>query len=210
MDNVRVLIAFYSRTGSVEALANAMAEGALEEGAEVRLRRVREVVSEEIMGKAEGWLEGARAMNERYEAPSHEDIEWADAIALGSPTRFGVVTSELKAFVDSLGGLWAQGKLVNKVGSAFTSTSTPHGGNELTMISLLTPMMHFGMLVVTPGYTDPILFGAGSPYGATAVVGQGSSGPSENDLAVARHQGRRMAQVAKMLKAGQLQTAGVA
>lgn len=199
---VNVLIAFYSRTGSVEALAKAVAEGARSAGAEVRLRRAREVVGPEVMAKAEGWAESAARMNAAYEAPTEADAEWADAFVFGTPTRFGNVSSELKAYIDGLGGLWSQGKLNNKVGSVFTSTASPHGGNETTIVSLYNPMAHLGLIIVPLGYADPVVFKAGTPYGASAVVnGQTSTAPSADDLEVARFQGRRVAQVAAALKA---------
>ena len=201
MASVNVLIAFYSRNGSTEALAHAVAEGAQGEGAEVRLRRAREVVSEEVMRKAPGWLENAQRLNEKYEAPTSEDAEWADAIVFGSPTRFGAVTSELKAYMDSLGGLWFQGKLVGKVGSAFTSTSTTHGGNESTILSMYNPMAHLGLIIVPLGYGDPVMFRAGTPYGASSISGQNNAPPSPDELEVARYQGRRVAQVASALRA---------
>lgn len=199
-----VLIAFYSRSGSTEVLANAIAEGARSEGAEVRLRRARELVGPEVMAKAPGWAEGAARMNAAYEAPTEADAEWADAILLGTPTRFGSVSSELKAYIDGLGGLWFQGKLVGKAGSAFTSTSGPHGGNESTIISLYNPMAHLGLIIVPLGYADPVLFRAGTPYGASAVSGQDNSPPTADDLEVARFQGRRVTQVAAALKAAAL------
>jgi NAD(P)H dehydrogenase (quinone) len=193
---VRVLIAFHSRNGSTEALAKAIAEGAEAEGAEVRLRRAREVVSREIMAQAPGWAEAADAMNARYEAPTPADVEWADAIAFGSPTRFGMVSSELKAFIDSLGGLWFQGKLAGKVGAGFTSTSTAHGGNETTIAGLFLPMAHFGMIIAPIGYTDPATFAGGTPYGPSSVSGQNNAPPIDVELAVARAQGKRLAQIA--------------
>ena len=116
---VNVLIAFYSRGGVTEALAQAIAEGAKAEGAEVRLRRAREFVGEEVMKKAPGWLEGAKRMNALYQAPTEADAEWADALVFGTPTRFGSMTAELKAYIDGLGGLWFKGALVGKAGSAF-------------------------------------------------------------------------------------------
>jgi NAD(P)H dehydrogenase (quinone) len=201
MEPVKVLIAFYSRNGSTEALANAVAEGARAEGAEVTLRRAREIVSREIMQKANGWTEAADAMNARYAAPTEADAEHSDAIIFGTATRFGNVSSELKAFIDSLGGLWFQGKLVGKVGSAFTSTSTPHGGNESTIISMYHPMAHLGLIIVPLGYGDPAMFKAGTPYGASTVSGQDNQPPTADDLEVARFQGRRVAQVARALKA---------
>jgi NAD(P)H dehydrogenase (quinone) len=200
-----VLIAFYSRTGSVEALAKAVSEGAQAAGAEVRLRRAREFVGPEIMAKAPGWADAAARMNGLYEAPTEADAEWADAIIFGTPTRFGNSSAELKAYIDGLGGLWFQGKLNGKVGSAITSTSSLHGGNESTLISLYNPMAHLGFIIVPLGYTDPLLFKAGTPYGASAVVnGQDRTAPTDDDLGVARHQGRRVTQVATALKAARI------
>ncbi len=199
-----VLIAFYSRNGSTEALANAIAEGARKAGAEVRLRRARELVGPEVMAKAPGWAEHAARMNAAYEAPTEADAEWADAILFGTPTRFGSVSSELKAYIDGLGGLWFQGKLVGKAGSAFTSTSGPHGGNESTIISLYNPMAHLGLIIVPLGYADPVLFRAGTPYGASTVSGQDNSPPTADDLEVARFQGRRVTEVAAALKTAEL------
>jgi NAD(P)H dehydrogenase (quinone) len=196
----KILIAFYSRTGSTEALANAMAEGARAEGAEVRLRRAREFVSPEVMAMAPGWTESAARMNALYEAPTGADAEWADGILLGTPTRFGAVTAELKAYIDSLGGLWFQGKLNGKAGGAFSSTSSVHGGNEMTILSLYAPLAHLGLIIVPTGYADPAMFKAGTPYGATAIVnGRDRMAPTELDLEVARHQGRRTAKAAAAL-----------
>ncbi len=196
-----VLIAFYSRNGSTEALAKAVAEGARAGGAEVRLRRAREVVGPEVMAKAPGWAENAQRMNQAYEAPTEADAEWADAIVFGTPTRFGNASAELKAYIDGLGGLWFQGKLNGKVGSAFTSTSSLHGGNESTIISLYNPMAHLGLIIVPLGYADPAVFKAGTPYGASSVSGQQNAPPTADDLEVARFQGRRVAHVATVLKA---------
>lgn len=200
-----LLIAFYSRNGSTEALANALADGARSAGAEIRLRRAREFVGPDIMAKAPGWAEGAARMNALYEAPTEADAEWADGIAFGSPTRFGAVTAELKAFIDGLGGLWFQGKLVGKAGAAFGATSTPHGGAESTLLSLYNPMAHLGLIIVPLGYGDPIMFRAGTPYGAHAAVdGQHVTKVADDDLEVARYQGRRLAHVAGALKAARL------
>lgn len=201
MSSVKILVAFYSRSGVTEALAKAIGEGATQAGAEVRLRRAREVVSRDVMAQAQGWAEGADRLNALYEAPTEADAEWADAIIFGSPTRFGNVSSELKAYVDSLGGLWFQGKLNGKAGSAFTSTSSPHGGNESTLITMYNFMAHLGLIIVPLGYGDPSMFQAGTPYGASAVSGQTAAPPTENDLAVARYQGRRVAFVSGALQA---------
>jgi len=200
MMTTKVLIAFYSRGGVTEALAKAVAEGAVAEGAEVRLRRAREFVGEEVMKMAPGWLEGAKRMNALYEAPTEADAEWADGIVFGTPTRFGSMTAELKAYIDGLGGLWFQGKLVGKAGSAFASTSTLHGGNETTITALYAPMAHLGLILVPTGYADPVLFRAGTPYGASSVSGTNSAPPSADDLEVARFQGKRVTRVAAALK----------
>jgi NAD(P)H dehydrogenase (quinone) len=196
----KVLIPFYSRSGTVERLARAVAEGAESEGAEVRLRRARELIGHDIMSSVPGWKESAEAMNARYPAPTPEDAEWADAVIFGTPTRFGNVSSELKAYIDGLGGLWAQGKLVGKAGSVFAGSGQQHGGNETTVVSLWNPLAHLGFIIVPTGYADPVMFaGAGSPYGASVISGHPPSGPSETELAVARFQGKRVTQVAKKL-----------
>ncbi len=197
----RLLIAFYSRSGVTEKLALTIAEGARSVGAEVRLRRAREYVGPEVMALAPGWVEAAEAMNARYEAPTEADAEWADAIIFGTPTRFGNTSAELKAYIDGLGGLWFQGKLNGKAGSAFASTSAAHGGNESTLISLYNPMAHLGLIIVPLGYADPAMFAGGTPYGATSISQNKALPPSEPDLAVAHFQGRRVALVAAALKA---------
>ena len=199
MNKPKILIAFYSRNQSTEQLARAVAEGAIEAGAEVRLRRVRELVGADVMQQVPGWLDNANAMNAKYEAPTEADVEWADAIVFGTPTRFGSITSELKAFIDGLGGLWFQGKLNGKVGSVFGSTSSLHGGNESTLLSIYAPMAHLGLVIVPLGYADAAMFKAGTPYGATHVSRQDSLKPDADHLAVARFQGRRVTQVAHAL-----------
>jgi len=199
MSHPKVLIAFYSRAGSTEALANAIAAGARAEGAEVRLRRARELVDAEIMARSPGWAQQAATMNETYEAPTAADAEWANAIVFGTPTRFGSVASELKAYIDGLGGLWFAGKLNGKVGSVFGSSSARHGGNESTLLSLYNPLAHLGLIIVPLGYADPVLFKAGTPYGATHVSERDTLKPNADDLAVAQFQGRRVASIARAL-----------
>jgi NAD(P)H dehydrogenase (quinone) len=195
----KILIAFYSRNGSTEALAKAVAEGAAAEGAETRLRRAREFVGADIMAQAPGWADSAARMNALYEAPTAEDADWADAIVFGTPTRFGNAAAELKAYIDSLGGLWFQGKLNGKVGSAFVSTQSAHGGNESTILSLYNPLAHLGLIIVPTGYADASVFKAGPPYGASAVSGANPL-PTSDELEVARFQGRRVAGVARLLR----------
>ena len=200
MDTVRILVAFYSRNGSTEALAKAVGKGSESEGAEVRLRRAADIVSPDIIRKVPGWAENRARMEAAYPAPTTVDADWADGIVFGTPTRFGNVCAELKAYIDSFGGLWAQGKLNGKAGSAFTSTSSLHGGNEATITSLYQPMAHLGLIIVPLGYADPITFRAGTPYGASSVSGQNNASPTEDDIAAAHFQGKRVTQVARVLK----------
>jgi NAD(P)H dehydrogenase (quinone) len=196
----KILIAFYSRNRSTESLANAVAAGAEDEGAAVRLRRAREVVSADVMRNVPGWIENADAMNARYEAPTEADAEWADALILGTPTRFGAISAELKAYIVGLGGLWFQGRLSGKVGSVFGSSSATHGGNESTLLSIYGPMAHLGLIIVPLGYGDPAMFKAGTPYGATHVSYRDTVKPDADSLAVARYQGRRVASVSRSLR----------
>ena len=201
-----VLIAFYSRDGMTEALAQAVAGGAIAAGGTVRLRRARELVAADVMAMVPGWAERAARMTALYEAPAIEDALWADAIVIGTPSRFGLVCAEVKAFLDGLGGLWAKGKLVNKVGSAFASTGTVHGGNEMANLTMFVPMAHFGMIIVPPGFADPAMFAAGTPYGASAIS-QNRPGavPNEAEVKAARYQGRRVTEIARALKAGKME-----
>lgn len=200
-DTTRLLIVFYSRSGSTETLAKVAAEAARAEGATVRLRRVREVVDEAVMAKAEGWLDNARRQNALYEAPTQDDAEWADAILFGTPCYFGAMATELKAFFDQLGPQWKSGALAGKVGGAFATASWPHGGTEVVTLSLYAPMAHLGMIILPTGYTDAAMLEAGSPYGASAIVGSENRPPRAEDLDAARHQARRTVSIAGALVA---------
>jgi NAD(P)H dehydrogenase (quinone) len=154
------------------------------------------------MAKVPGWEERSKRMLAEYGAPTHADVEWADGIIFGTPTRFGNTSAELKAFIDGLGGLWFQGKLNGKAAGAFTSSSGPHGGNETTVVSLFIPMAHLGFIIVPTGYThEKVVQGHGTPYGASSVSGQTMTPPTSHDLEVAKHQGARVTQVAAALKA---------
>ena len=199
VDPVRLLIAFYSRTGSVETLAMAAAEAARSSGAAVRLRRAREVVDRVAMAKVEGWAENAARQNALYEAPTDEDAEWADSILFGTPCYFGAMATELKAFLDRLGPQWKQGALAGKVGGAFAVASWPHGGSEVVTLSLYAPMAHLGMIILPPGYTDEAMLEAGSPYGASAIVGAENDDPRREDLDAICHQSRRMVAISRAL-----------
>src|SRR4051812_7898969 len=195
----KVLVLYYSSYGHIEAMANAVAEGARQTGAQVDIKRVPELVPEEIARKSHYKLDQA--------APIAKIEELADyhAIVIGAGTRFGRMASQMANFLDQAGGLWVKGALHGKVGGAFTSTATQHGGQETTLFSIITNLLHFGMTVVGLNYgfagqmkLDEIT--GGSPYGATTITGgDGSRQPSENELAGARYQGRVIAQTANKL-----------
>ena len=198
----KILIAFYSRNGSVEQLALAIAAGAEAEGAEVRLRRARELVPEDVIARVPGWAERIARMNAAYPAPTLDDAAWADGLVLGAPTRFGAPASELRAFVDGLGALWLSNGLLDKAGAAFTSASTPHGGTEATILSMWPTLAHLGMVIVPNGYGAPINRLAGTPYGSSSVShGAKQQPPTEEDLEVANLQGRRVARISAALAA---------
>ncbi|MCE5197735.1 MAG: NAD(P)H:quinone oxidoreductase [Armatimonadota bacterium] len=201
---VNVLIAFYSRYGNVRALAETIAEGAREvQGVNIRMRRAADLAPEEVIAHDPRWAAARKEMTEAYSEPTNDDLAWADVIFFGTPTRYGNPTAEMKLVIDKTGPLWVQGALVDKVASVFTSTSTIHGGNESTIIAMLNPLMHLGMIVVTPGYADPIMFQAGTPYGASSVSGPNADQPpTEADLAVARFTGKRVTEHGLMLKLG--------
>ncbi|HEX7855801.1 MAG TPA: NAD(P)H:quinone oxidoreductase [Sphingobium sp.] len=192
----KVLILYHSAYGHVETLAKAVAEGARSAGAEVDIKRVPETVPEELARKSGFKLD--------QEAPVAVigDLENYDAIIVGGGTRFGRMSSQLATFLDQAGGLWMRGALHGKVGGAFTSTGTQHGGQEVTLFSIITNLLHFGMTIVGLNYgfqgqmrLDEVT--GGSPYGATTIAGgDGSRQPSENELEGARYQGRTIAEVA--------------
>lgn len=195
----RVLILYYSSHGHVEAMAEAVAEGARQAGASVDVRRVPETVPDHV----------ARAAHFKLDQPAPvaaiADLAHYDAIVFGTGTRFGRLSSQMAAFLDQGGGLWASGALIGKVGAAFTSTATQHGGQETTLFSLITNMLHFGMTIVglDYGFTGQMGYDVvrgGAPYGATTITGgDGSRLPDETDLDGARYLGRRAAETAAKL-----------
>jgi NAD(P)H dehydrogenase (quinone) len=196
----KVAIIYYSATGTTYQLAKAVEEGAREAGAETRLLKVRETAPEAAVNSNEKWKNHAEETRGVQEA-TVDDLKWADAIIFGTPTRYGGATSQLRAFIDQTGGLWASGALVNKIGSSFTSTATSHGGQEATILALNTVFYHWGALVVAPGYVDPIQFQSGNPYGTSFTSQNGEAAPDEVALGAARFQGRRVAEVtAQFLK----------
>lgn len=192
----RVAIIYYSSTGHVHRLAQAIEEGASEAGAETRLRHVEELAPEEAIEQNPEWV-AHREEIRHVETATLDDLDWADAYVFGSPTRFGNVAAQLKQFLDSAGSLWAEGKLAGKVASGFTSSENAHGGQESTLLALYTTMYHWGAIVVAPGYTDPRVFAAGgNPYGASST-----DDPSAEELDGARHLGERVTTIAARLGA---------
>jgi NAD(P)H:quinone oxidoreductase type IV len=197
----KVAVVYYSSTGTVHQLAENIAFGAREAGAEVRLLRVAELAPAEAIAANPAW--GAHvAATQDVPVATADDILWADAVIFGSPTRFGNVASQLKQFIDTLGGQWAQGMLADKVYSGFTATSTAHGGQESTLLALYNTVHHFGGFVVAPGYTDPIKFADGNPYGTSHVAGQGDIPVDDTARAAAAYQGKRVAAVTAQLLSG--------
>ena len=195
----KVLVLYYSTYGHIETMAEAVAEGARATGAKVDVKRVPETVPEAIAGPAHFKLDQAAPV------AAVADLEHYDAIIVGCPTRFGRLPSQMASFFDQAGGLWARGALNGKVGGAFTSTATQHGGQEVTLFSVITNLLHFGLIIVGLPYSfqgqttmDEIV--GGSPYGATTIAGgQGQRQPSAIELDGARYQGRLIAETANKL-----------
>jgi NAD(P)H dehydrogenase (quinone) len=197
----KVLVVFYSMYGNTAALAKAIVQGAEENGAEVRIKQVKELIPQETI-EANEQLKKAKEALADIGIATMDDLEWADGVAFGSPTRYGTMTAQMKEYIDQTGALWAAGKLVDKVAGFFTSTATLHGGQESTLLSMITPALHFGMIPVGVPYAEAecmfeLTVGGGTPYGASSVSGpNGDRPPTENDLKVARVLGARIAKVA--------------
>lgn len=195
----KVLVLYYSTYGHIETMANAVADGAREAGADVVVKRVPETVPQEIAAANHFKLDQAAPV------ATVDELADYDAIVFGAPTRFGTVASQMRAFIDQTGPLWFGGKLIGKVGSVFTSSATQHGGQESTILSFMPTLLHHGMVVVGLPYSfdgqmklDEIT--GGSPYGASTIAASdGSRQPSENDLAGARFQGKHVAGIAAKL-----------
>ncbi len=201
MSNIKLAVVFYSMGGTNYQLAKWAEEGAKQAGAEVRVLKVQELAPESAIEGNEGWKATVEATKDVPVATS-EDIEWADAIIFSVPTRFGNMPSQMKQFLDIQGGLWANGKTINKVVSAMSSAQNPHGGQEATLLSLYTSMMHWGAIIAAPGYTDPVVFGAGgNPYGTSVTVGQDGKMIEDVEAAV-KHQAKRTVTVAEWVKKG--------
>ena len=199
MADVKLSVIYYSATGSVHALAQKAVEAAEKAGAEVRLRKVRELAPQEAIDSNEGWSKHALETRDVPEA-TPEDILWADAVLFGTPTRFGNVAAQLKQYLDSLGAQWGSGQLADKAYSGFVSTGTAHGGQETTLLALYNSVYHFGGVIVGPGYTDPSKFVDGNPYGASHISNNGANPPQEQDLTAVAYSATRLVEIAGRLK----------
>lgn len=196
---VKLAVVYYSSTGTVSRIARELGEAATKVGAEVRVLKVTELAPAEAIASNEAWATHAAATADVPVATA-DDVEWADAVIFGTPTRFGNVAAQLKQFLDQLGGLWAQGKLADKVYSGFVGTSTQHGGQESTLLALYNSVHHFGGVLVTPGYTDPAKFADGNPYGTSHVDAQGDNPVDDVALNAARVQAERVVRFAAAIK----------
>ena len=197
---VNVAVIYYSSTGSVHRLAEAVADGAAKVGAEVRLRRAAELAPPAAIASNPAWAAHVEETAHIPE-PDMDDLRWADAVVFGTPTRFGLPASQLKQFIDRTGPLWDNGELAGKVYASFTSTATAHGGQESTILALNNTFYHWGGIIVPPGYTDPIQFVTGNPYGASSVVSS-DDGPADDDVTSAEFMGARIAEITSQLRRG--------
>ncbi len=194
MTNLAII--YYSSYGTAHAMASRLASTAEKHGAEVRLRRVRETAPDEVVQGVDAWAEHAASVADQPVAEP-DDLAWADAVIMGSGTRYGHITSQLQAYIDTLGPLWQEGKLADKVYSAFTSSSTLHGGQETTIMAMITTFCHFGGIIVPPGYTDQTKFDDGNPYGVGVVV---DDGLDDTDRTALDHLVTRVLEVTERLR----------
>jgi NAD(P)H dehydrogenase (quinone) len=195
----KLAVIYYSATGHGTAMARRVAATAKGAGAEVRLRHIAETRDPASFAENPAWTANYEATRD-LPAATGDDIVWADAVIFGSPTRFGSVASQMRSFLDSLGGLWADGKLADKVYAGFTSTNTAHGGQETTLLTLYVTLMHFGGIIVPPGYTDQLKFIDGNPYGVSLTASHDNISEFDDATAAALdHLARRVISVADRL-----------
>ena len=196
-----IAVVYYSATGIVHALAEALADGAQSEGAEVRLRRVAELAPAFAIAADPAWTAHRQQVSAHVPEVCHDDLLWAHGLAFGSPVRFGNIASQLKQFLDTCGGLWAAGQLANKTFTGFVSGQSRHGGQESTLLALYNSAYHMGAILVPPGYTDDAVHGAGgNPYGTSHPSGPDRLLPPSATLQAARYQGVRLAQLTARLQ----------
>ncbi|GAA1403846.1 flavodoxin family protein [Catellatospora coxensis] len=200
---INLAVIYYSATGTGTEIVNEMSKAAEDAGALVRVRKVSELAPPAAIGANPAWA-AHHAATSTIPAPSFDDIEWADAVIFGSPTRFGNIASQLKQFLDTLSPLWSQNKLADKVYSGFTSATTRHGGHESTLLALYNTIHHFGGIIVPPGYTDPVKLVDGNPYGTSHLVEPGNEigSVAADTRNAARHQATRVVEIARALKSG--------
>ncbi len=175
-EQVKLAVVYYSSTGTIDAMARRAAAAGEKAGAEVRLRQVEELAPREVIESQEEWKQHVEATRDEPRAAA-DDVVWADAVLFGTPTRFGNVASQLKQYLDTLGPQWGEGLLANKTYAGFTAAQTQHGGHESTLLALYNTMHHFGGILVPPGYTDPIKFDDGNPYGVSHATGGDNDEP---------------------------------
>jgi NAD(P)H dehydrogenase (quinone) len=195
----KIAIIYYSATGHGTAMAQHVAAAAEAAGGEVRIRHVAETRDPSSFASNPAWSANYDATKDLPPATG-DDIVWADAVIFGTPTRFGSPSSQFRTFIDSLGGLWAQGKLADKVYAGWTSSQSEHGGQETTLLALYITLMHFGGIIVPPGYTDPVKYGDGNPYGVGHVTGpENKAQLLDVTVAALEHLARRVVGVADKL-----------
>lgn len=201
---MNILVVYYSMYGHIYELAQAVAKGSRSvQGANVKLAKVPELIPESVFA-ANPAMQAGRDLQKDVPVATNDDLTWADGILFGSPTRFGNMCSQLKNFLDQTGALWVQGTLIGKPAGCFTGTGTPHGGQETTLVSMYFPLIAHGMIIVGVPYSVPEVStttGGGGPYGPATLAGpQGDRKPDEAELTIARHLGKRVAEIAGKLK----------
>jgi NAD(P)H dehydrogenase (quinone) len=179
-EQVKLAVIYYSSTGTIDGMARRAASAGEKAGAEVRLRQVAELAPREAIESQDAWKAHVEATRDEPRA-TPDDVVWADAVLFGSPTRFGNVASQLKQFLDMLGPQWGQGLLADKTYAGFTAAQTQHGGHESTLLALYNTIHHFGGVLVPPGYTDPVKFSDGNPYGVSHATGADNDEPLGDD-----------------------------
>jgi len=201
MTDIKILVVYYSSTGTNYQLAAWAEQAVREEGAEVRLRKVDELAPPSAIEKNPLWKKNVEA-TKHVERATLDDLDWADAYIFSMPTRYGNIPAQMKQYLDSAGPLWMEGKLANKAVTAMCSAQNPHGGQEATTLALYTTMYHWGAIVVSPGYTSPVIYAAGgNPYGTSVSVDE--KGKMKEDVKEAvRHQAQRLFMVASWIKQG--------
>ncbi|MBN3928619.1 NAD(P)H:quinone oxidoreductase [Streptomyces verrucosisporus] len=200
MSDVKLSVIYYSSTGTIHKMARRLTEAGKQAGAEVRLRQVAELAPEEAIASNAAWSQHFDDTKDEPKATA-DDVVWADAVLFGTPTRYGNVASQLKQFLDTLGPQWQQGLLADKAYAGFTASQTAHGGQESTLLTLYNVLIHFGGVLVPPGYTDPLKFTDGNPYGVSHVTGPNNDAPlTDAEYAALDHMAQRVVRIAGRLK----------